>query len=424
MKDNNAIKTLASGSLFVALIISERVLANGFAVPHQGASLTSMAYAGSSVIANDATTAFYNPAGLTQIKREHLIAGAVLADSNTFLDIHSATNPLGAALPKATDKASTTSFIPSFHYARPVDENWGFGVSAVSTYGSKNSYKQGSTVRYIATRSEMFTIDLAPSVGYKYNDNLSLGAGLDIYYGEVILDKALRTAAPIADGYLKHKGKGQQLGMHLGALYKHNNTRFGFKYNSRALINFKGEAEQKTNATANVTKQDISAKIDMPESVTLGVYHKMNKLALVSDLQWYHWSRLRNVNLKYADGTAAIFDYYYKNSYRLSVGSIYDYTDKLKLKMGVSYETTPTRRPFRSASVPDGNQLVLALGASYDYSKNLTIDAGYAHVFSNRVAIDQTRPRTIGLPITAESINASAKSHINAISFQIKYYLN
>jgi len=416
--------------LLALLSISCEAGANGFSMPEQNVTNLGLAYAGTGSQASDASSAYYNPAGLTRMKNRQFIAGAVYTDPDTVLNVSIARGPGGGlSTPSSgTDKPKGRVVVPSLHYAAPINNKFTFGASLVSTFGSTNNYPSSAVSRYMATKSEMMTVDLAPSFGYKCNDQLSLGAGLDLYHAKVALNSAINVtggASTATDGFIKNKGKANQLGMHAGLLYEVDpSTRFGFKYNSRVLLNFKGYSElQSTNGGA-VTTQNVQAKLDLPESFTVSGYHGLNdQWAIMSDLQWLHWSRLKNVVLNYANGSKTIFNYYYKNSYRFAVGGTYDYNDKLQLKLGTSFDSTPTTTAWRATNVPDGNQTGLAVGARYNLSRKLVLDAGLAHVFSNRVTINQSAPTILnsGNPQPLNSITSKSKQHINAVGLQLTF---
>lgn len=409
--------------------ISFKLCANGFFIPQQNVTNLGMAYAGTGAWAIDASTAFYNPAGLTRLWTEQFIIGAVYANSNTFINIDNATATYGqAATPAAgRDKPDATAIIPSMHYAKPITKDFALGASLVSTFGSKNSYEENAVSRYMATESEMKTIDFAPGFGYKWNEHLSIGAGLDLYWGKVTLNSAFTTQNPgtvATDGFSKNQGKGTQVGVHGGLLYEVDDyTRFGMKYSSRVLINFKGETSLQINSTAGVTGQDISAKIDLPESVTFSGYHDLNNVwAVMADLQWFHWSRLRDVELKRANGTSTIFNYHYRNSYRVAAGANYRYDDRMQLRFGISHDTTPTKEPWRTTTVPDGNQTAIAFGIKHSLTDNIALDAGYAHIFSSRVGIHARAGTDVNInPVSANSINATGNSHLNAVGLQLTF---
>ena len=67
------IRMLTTGVLAAGASTS---MAGGFALIEQSASQQGNAYAGASAFANDASTIYFNPAGMTRIRGQQAIAGA------------------------------------------------------------------------------------------------------------------------------------------------------------------------------------------------------------------------------------------------------------------------------------------------------------------------------------------------------------
>ena len=409
-------KGLSTGVITLA---STAVYANGFYIPQQNITNLVTSYAGIASLAEDASINFHNSAGLTRLPNRQTVFGVAFADSNTLLQVDSARNPAGGAITPDSTKPDSFAIIPSFHYANPIDEKWSWGISAVSTFGSKTNYGESSVARFLGTKSEMITIDIAPSVAYKVNPNLSVGGGLDIFYVHAKLHKQIIAPGPF-EGYYEDHGRDIAMGMHIGFLYEWNDdSRLGLSYRSRVNAKLKGTSSQ--NVAPNVVnKVDVKADINFPDMAILSGYHKVNdRWAVMADAQWFNWSRLKQIVLRYATGATATLPYNYKDSYRFALGGSYQYNDKLKIKFGTSYDTTPTNDTYRTIAVPDQDQTALGLGFQYQYSKDFTFDVAYAHIFTKNAKINQKAATVTGLPQTVESITGHTKQHINVLGFQV-----
>lgn len=425
-------KTLKIGKNLFIILTSLSVFfanstahANAFYIPQQNVTHLGTAYAGTAAWANDASVAYYNPAALTKISQEQIVVGGVIADSNTFLNVTNTTATNGAvATPSSgTTKPHATAVIPSLHYAYPINERLVFGVSSVSNFGSKNNFDSDSIARYVGTTSEMLTIDVTPSIGYKHNNFLSLGAGLDLFYAYAELSSAFGTGNVSGDGFSENQGNGRNVGVHAGILFEFNeHSRIGFNYRSRILTTLKGHVRTQTAAGAAITSQRLEAKIDYPEMVTLSGYHEFNdRFAVMADVQWFHWNRLKKVILAYEDGSSVILNYNYKNSYRYALGAAYQFNDKLQLKCGFSFDKTPIRVPWRTVAVLDEDQIALGIGAQYKLNKNLLLDFGYVHVFQDRASVSQSAGIAVNLAQTSQSLEGNSTAHLNAIGFQVTW---
>lgn len=419
---NNKIclKLIAIGALG---LISNQAYANGLFLPQQNVTNLGMAYAGTASLAEDASTSFYNPAGIHNINADRqLVVGAVFVDPRTLLYVSSANNTTGGAIGGGLARPDNRAIIPNFHFTQKINNNWAMGLSLVSTFGSKTNYAEDSIVRFAGTKSEMITVNFAPSISYKFNNNWSFAAGPDILHSSISLDKMLSTGT----GYnIKHRGKDNAaLGYHLSLLYKLNkNTRFGLTYRSDIVTHYKGHAD---TFTTTVTRKEISSKIHLPESVNFSAYHEFNPTwAVMGDFQWIRSSRTDKIYLDYADGVQVTFDYNYKNSFRAAVGTTYNYNDNLQLKFGVSFDRTPTKNRTRVISLPEHNQVGVGFGAKYKMSKNFIINAAFVRVFTNTAQITQTAATvTPGAQQTAETVNANSKILTNVFGLQFTYNID
>ena len=112
-------------------LYSTQSIAAGFALAEQNASGLGNAYAGASAVANDASTIFHNPAGMTRLPKNQLVfAGNIVAPTAEFSNGNS-TLVNTASLSGNNDTSEEIGFLPAFFYASQINENlyWGVGVS-------------------------------------------------------------------------------------------------------------------------------------------------------------------------------------------------------------------------------------------------------------------------------------------------------
>lgn len=423
------------------LVGASPVWSNGFFLPEQNVTNLGTAYAGNAALANDVTTNYTNAAGLTRLCGDQVVFGGVVVKPHTTLIVDRVTTSFGNALTPRDTRPKNFTAIPSMHYGSQINDQLAWGVSLVSTFGSKTNYFNRSIARYTATRSELITVDFAPSLAYRVNDCLSLGAGFDIVYVMARLDSKIGYGDPFTDGYFKNKGSKTTYGAHVAALYEVNDcTRFGFSYRSHLTARLKGHSLTKfstlvpdptTDVLVPAPTQEVlwhraRANLNLPDTALFGVYHDLNEcLALVADVQWFHWKRYKNLTIRYDDGSTLFSAQDWRNTYRFALGGIYQYTPEWQLKLGGSFDKTSTRDRTRNIYIPDHNQTAVAIGARYQWSPCLAIDMGYVHVFYKKARIAQTAPIGSG-PIVArgqpqQSIYGRVKNRIDAIGLQFTW---
>lgn len=453
-------------------VIANAVSAASFSLytESNGAAIGNFA-AGIAAEAADASTGWFNPAGLVLLDHQQVVVGGV----GVFLKsaISGASSFTTPDLPiyyqtfSGLDGARN-ALVPSLHYALPLGENATFGLSVVSPFGLKTLWGETSPVRYAATLSDLRTITIAPELGGRINENLALGAGIDLQYATVKFNRMLGAptlmqllrefGVPVTPNFVDsesyNEGDSFGVGFHAGLLapFNQNHTRFGFNYQSRVRHKFHGYS-QLTGRLANpgiditdplsVLPADPSAvartdaltsnNVSFPEVATLSAYHDLSdRLALLGSVVYTGWNSIKTIELHnalaYAPPSAvfpggqvlvnSISDEHYNNTWRFAVGGNYHVTPQFMLRMGAGYDQTPTRDAYRSIRIPDQSRIALAIGGHYQVRPNVGLDLGYTHLFTRD---DPVINRTERLGSSAYQINAHANVHADLVGAQITW---
>lgn len=348
--------------------------AAGFALVEQNASGLGNAYAGQAASAQDASTIFFNPAGMTLLPdRQVVVAGHLIKPQAEF----SGSSNIGGG---DGGDAGGLAFVPNGYFAYRLTPDIHVGIGMNAPFGLKTEYDSAWAGRTQGVKSEVKTINLNPSIALKVSPTLSLGAGLSVQYAEATLTS--RTGAAPTSGLLTVKGDDFGWGFNLGALWQLNPaTRIGLAYRS--------EVDQKLDGNvAGVSPSPIpaTASVTLPDSASLSVLYKLNnKLELLADITWTGWSDFDELRvLRKSDGSTfgTATEENWKDNYRYSVGANYRMNDKLTLRGGVAYDETPVSNDiYRTVRIPDQSRTWLAVGAQYRLSDKSSLDFGYAHLF-------------------------------------------
>lgn len=176
--------------------------AGSFALNEQSVSGLGVAYAGGAAQAEDASTLFFNPAGIVWLNQGELqLAGHVLIPSATFTNEGSRYNLPGApfnGLPisgGSDGDGGVTHVLSNIYITQPVFRNtsWGdltVGLGVTVPFALETDYSPGWVGRYQALRSKLTTFDIQPTVAFR-RDWISIGAGLDIQYASARLTQAI-----------------------------------------------------------------------------------------------------------------------------------------------------------------------------------------------------------------------------------------
>jgi len=180
------------------------------------------------------------------------------------------------------------------------------------------------------------------------------------------------------------------VGVNVGLLYVLDDaTHVGLNYRSAVRHDLAGTAIFQIPAiaaplTAGGLFQNtgVRSSLTFPDVIALGISHKLNdRLTILADLDWTGWHRLSQLNVDFANPAQPdeTLPLHWKNSIRFAVGGIYSITDNIGLRAGVSYDETPTSITFRSADLPDSNEIMGSAGFSYRFNEHLSTIVSYSY---------------------------------------------
>jgi long-chain fatty acid transport protein len=421
-------------NIFLFAILSGASLSQpawGIALQRLQQNVTNMGtgYAGTAALAEDVSANYYNAAGLTSLCNEQISIGGVGFLPHTRLNVTRATSTTGTLLTPSTGrvKPSNSTLLPFIHYGNRINDRWVFGLSLAVPFGSKTNYKNSDITRYTATRSEMKTVDLVPSLAYQFDHGFSLGAGIDALYTQVKSDFRF---APFGgsnvntDGFMENTLSNWAYGYHIGGLYEVDScTRFGVQYHSKFDAKTKGESLTQSTAGFPTTSQGVKADFHLPDSTILSAYHAFNdQWAAMADIQFTRWNRFKNVILRFDDGSQLILNENYKNTFRFAAGGTYQYNEPWRFRFGLMFDKSPIPDVHRNIFIPNQNQIVPAIGAQYRICKTLAIDVGYAHVFfKHDNNLNQVAPTAIGKTQGQQNLQGSIRNRLEAIGLQLTW---
>lgn len=385
-----------------SMLASNNSFASAFQIWEQDATSVGNYHAGRAALANDASTAFLNPAGITRIKNQQMVFGGDVILTNIKYTGTVAVNTLMANRPQSvTAQGGNYNLVPFFYYVAPLSDKIGLGLSVNVPFGLRTTYGRSTLLRYASSYSSVQVVDISPSFGFNVNDKLSLGAGLDIQKMSAEFDLTGVLGAH-SDTDSTNKGFDTAYGFHVGGLYQFNeDTRVGLTFNSqvvhhlRGTSKFEGPIANTFNMHQPIVTTRTSTNITMPPYTTLSMFRKMNpSWAVMGTVIYTRWSVINSVVLQNVSGIApggfggrpsnnitVTIPQHYRNTWNLALGADYYATDKITLRSGVGYDQTPTNNSYRTVQVPDSNRYAIALGGHFQATKTLGFDIGWTHIF-------------------------------------------
>lgn len=414
--------------LLSLVLVSSSAFGAGFQLIEQSVSGLGNAFAGGAASAEDATTIFFNPAGMTRLNSQFIAGLHFISPSAKFKNDGSNFS----APPYTTSTllsggnggdAGVNALVPNLYYLHKLSDKMALGLGVNVPFGLATEYSKDWVGRYHAIRSDVKTININPSFAYKVANGFSIGGGVNIQQVKAELTKAVFTGTPV-DGFAKLEGDSWGMGFNLGILFEPtNDTRIGLSY--RSQVNHKLEGDLNiTLPTGPLPKVDVTADLTLPEMMSFSVYHKLTpKLALMADVSATGWNQFRE--LKVIDkNTGAIKDLTpenWRSTIKSSLGASYYMDDKNTLRFGVAYDKNPVPDPeHRTPRIPDGDRTWIAAGYGYKVSKNFSFDLGAAYLF---VLNDPKINNTTYLTTTGVkgTIKGTYENNVKILSAQINY---
>lgn len=425
------ISSLLASSVYV---MPAKVDAAAFYIQEQSVSALGTASAGSAVLAEDASTIFFNPAGMTQLKGTQIMIGAhALRPSADTTDLGStATNGFGTTGTGTNDGGNPfdVEAIPNAYFAFPVtqDNKLWFGLGISAPFGLANDYGSTWLGRYDSIESELKTIDIAPSVAYAPLDWLSIGGGVNVQYADAKLISAipspLTAGGPsvTTDGLQDLSGDAVTAGFNVGVLVKPmDGTKIGAHYRSGISHELEGRVviTAPVDAGGATTVLGGNVGLDLPDVATLSASQKINdKLEVLASVSWIGWSNFDSIPVEFDVGGGSTKTLNYENTNAFAVGARYQLNDKWLLRAGYQFDETPTNDQFRTTSIPDGDRQWFAAGASYDLDENWTVDFAGVYVDVSKETVNLTEVPIAGTSVTT---NVATEGDVGILSVSATY---
>ncbi len=386
--------------------------ASGFQLLEQNASGIGNAFAGSAASAENASTIYFNPAGMTQLKAREVSGGiSAVKPSYKFDDKGSSVGALGGT--GEGGDAGGWGFIPNGYASWALNKDLYLGIGVGAPFGLKTEYDDRWVGAAQSTEFEVKTININPSVAYRLNDKISLGAGVNWQRVEATYKRiAAVSNAVVAASPVKLTLDDDSWGWNVGALFTLSpSTKVGLSYRSEVDYDLTGKiAVSSSSATvANAGSSKSKASLTLPGTWIMSVTQKLSdKWEMLGDVAWTGWSSIPRVDImratattlyvpgvagQPAGATAQTLITDFRDTWRVSLGSNYKYNDAWKLKFGIAYDQTPVKSPTeRLVSLPDSDRIWFSAGAQWAVSKTSTVDLGATYIYAkdSKIANNQT----------------------------------
>ncbi|MCK9199998.1 MAG: outer membrane protein transport protein [Gallionella sp.] len=401
----------------LAAVSNIAAAAAGYSLIEQSGSGMGNAFAGGAASAEDASTIYYNPAGMSRLKGKQVaVALHAIRPSAKFTPGAAAAGALLQPVGNNGGDPGDWGYVPNGYFSMEIDPAMQFGVGVNVPFGLQTSYDPAWIGRFQAIQSKIQTINVNPALAYRVSDTLTVGAGLNYQTIDGTLTSAVNYSAAAfsvggagalaaiggagVEGVSTIKGKDAAWGYNFGILLDATpQTRVGLAYRSTIDYTLTGTVtftNRPALLAAAIPDGAVSLNVKMPDTFSASAFHELSdKWDVMADATWTGWSVFKQLKIDRASGPNLItVQENWKDTWRVSVGANHHYNEQWTTRMGLAYDQTPVSDQYRTARIPDQNRIWVSFGGQYKPGKDSAIDVAYTHLFINDAPITDNQAAT------------------------------
>jgi long-chain fatty acid transport protein len=411
MQKKNSLRLIPA---LLAVAFSGAASASGFQLlGEQSASSLGNAGAGSAAVAENASTIFYNPAGMTELGRGSISGGLVAVKTSFEFSNDGSITP---GLTGDGGNGGNWGVVPNAYGSWQVSKDVYIGLGIGAPFGLKTKYDAPWTGSAHSNEFDIKTININPSIAWRAADWVSLGAGINWQKIDATYKRAAGTdnvpiltngrptivnGRPVTypNGLLPNTNVKLELdddawGWNIGALFKPaEKTKIGVSYRSQIKYTTTGNISLSgPSAALNAAgSSNAKADIEVPDTFILSLSQGIgDQWELLADVSWTGWSSIPYVDIvrtsatpAYRSGsTAQMLNTKFDDAWRFALGANYKVNEAWKLRVGVAYDQTPVpNAEYRLVSLPDNNRTWFSAGFQWKPAKDMALDVGAAYLY-------------------------------------------
>ncbi len=344
----NRMRSLAAAVLGAGALASTSAGAGGISLYEVGTADVGLAAAGYAARAQDASTVLTNPAGMTRLAGDQLTLGTQLLHADLGFSIGPGTSPaLGG-----NGGGNPVGWFPGggVFYSHSVSPDVKVGLAVTGNFGSAVEYDSGWVGRYRAQEGTLLGVSILPSVAWRVDEHLSVGASLNAMYG-IFENKVAVNNILGPDGNLSLDDNAWGLGANVGLLYEMDRgTRVGITYTSPVALDFRAQTKwdglapgiRALLASRGLLDAGVDLGVTVPQGVNASFYHEIDpRWAVLGSVGWQQWSQFGRVDIGVDSnnpvGLTTSLDF--KDTWHVAAGAQFRLSDAWLLNGGIAYDS-------------------------------------------------------------------------------------
>ncbi|OOE86405.1 aromatic hydrocarbon degradation protein [Salinivibrio siamensis] len=395
---NNKIVYLAVATALGSL--STTAHSAGFQLAETSATGLGRAFAGEAAMADNASAQFRNPALLSYLADTQVSAGGIYVNPNVDIDGTNTNISNGKKTATSTDDVAHDAVIPNFYFAHQIDDRFTAGLALATNFGMETDLGNDFTGTQFGNEAAVTTFEINPNIAWKATEQLRLGAGIRYVLGEGSIGaKSSAQYGPYPKGTtLKYmEGDDRAWGWQLGAVYDIDDKhRVGVNYRSEVDLTLEGHAEGLSYDSSNPNRHySGSMDLTLPATAELSSLHQLTEQwAIHTSINWTEWSSFDKLEASIpslSSDPKMVKVENWEDNYRFAIGTTYQWDQKLTLRSGVAYDTSAVSDKNRTLTIPETDRTWLSVGAGYNVTPELTLDAAFTYVFAKDAPVKEPR---------------------------------
>jgi long-chain fatty acid transport protein len=412
---------------------------------------------------DDASSLFYNPAAITQLRGFHLTLG----DTLIFPSIKYTPLPEDQREDPVLDGQNATDgefklFYPMHFYFTAQATKWlTVGLSLDNRFGLGTYWPEDWDGRFTAWQTEIRTfwfqpvlaVSLARLARLPRDVELSVAVGADFVYGDAVIHQKVDLSnfgavagVPDAEADMIMEGDAHGFGANWAffAAWKPwfslgGSIRSGVRMPFSGEASFKNIPDEVNQVLQNPPYGIIfpesttgTAVIDLPMHMNFGVaFHGLKKFTFAVDFYVAMWETYDELKVVFDCSTTgecysglnadAVYPKNWKTGYQVSIGGEYRPIKQVAVRLGYGYVTNPTDPEYYDAMLPDGNRHLVTAGIGYRAPRFFKVDLGYMlAMWQGKKENDVGKPSATG-PNGKANGTYKTMSHLLAISLGFNF---
>lgn len=387
--------------------------AGGFALREQSAYGQGASFAGVAA-GGSPSSAFWNPSIITRYSGVTFEKNLSVVSPTSEIESLSATRfgtPVPAGALNDSGDIGLTGLVPSGTGIYRINDRLSVGIVTSAPFGLATDANENFSGDIFGSTAKVFTANVAPTIAYRFNDWLSLGANVQVQYIDARLNSEVTDLSGDDVGF----------GFGLGASFTPvEGTEIGIGFRSATTHTLKGSATQNLPLALTggvpVFSGDVEADVTLPEMISVGLRQRLGeRFTLLGTFEWSNWSRLGTIAINYKDtGRVLVEEFNWNDGYFAAIGGEYAFNEATTVRAGIGYEWSPVDDSNRAVRIPDSNRLWLSAGVSHSFSDRLQAHAGYSFLMAEEGDISLS---SAGI---ASSFTGESSGHVHIFSVGLK----